>query len=350
MFVLASCYFAARPGGASQNSQSEANSFRDDFSVSKWGTNSSEYGVIWYQDGEYHMHATRGGYIVMYAPDTKDYATENATIGATVRSVYNNSPRSGYGVVVHGERKEGKLEDYGFLIYSGTNPQYKIIMHKRGTETKLVDWTPSVAIRTGASSNRLEIKIKDRKLDFYINGQFMTSISDNEGWLRGRVGFYTSETADIAFDDLEIVHVAEESGILDAVATKKELYPSDANAKSEIDNALKLAGEQKKRVMLIFGGNWCYDCHVLDRALHEGVAGTIVKDKFLLLHVDIGEGDKNLDLLKEYHIPLEKGVPAVAILDHDGRLLYSSGDGEFEAARRMMKKDLVHFLLQWQGQ
>ena len=141
-----------------------------------------------------------------------------------------------------------------------------------------------------------------------------------------------------------------DDGVLEPIITKKDLYPADADAKKEIDDTLKQATVEKKRVLLIFGGNWCYDCHVLDRALHEGVAGTIVKDKFLLLHVDIGEGDKNLDLLKEYHIPLEKGVPAVAILDHDGRLLYSSGDGEFEAARRMMKKDLVHFLLQWQGQ
>ena len=67
------------------------------------------------------------------------------------------------------------------------------------------------------------------------------------------------------------------------------------------------------------------------------------------MHVDIGEGDKNLDLLKQYKIPLEKGVPAVAILAGDGALLYSSGDGEFEAARRMMKKDLVAFLQRWKS-
>ena len=72
-----------------------------------------------------------------------------------------------------------------------------------------------------------------------------------------------------------------------------------------------------------------------------------MKESFVLVHVDIGEGDKNLDLLKKYKTPLEKGVPAVAILGGDGSLLYSSGDGEFEAARRMMKKDLVAFLQGW---
>lgn len=104
---------------------------------------------------------------------------------------------------------------------------------------------------------------------------------------------------------------------------------------------------EKKRVLLVFGGNWCYDCHVLDRALHEGSAAKVMKESFLLLHVDIGEGDKNLDLLKKYKIPLDKGVPAVAILRSDGGVVYSSGEGEFEAARKMMKKDLVAFLLRW---
>jgi thiol:disulfide interchange protein len=141
--------------------------------------------------------------------------------------------------------------------------------------------------------------------------------------------------------------VPNDDGLLDPVAGKTDLYPADA--KKKIAEALKLATADHKRVLLVFGANWCYDCHVLDRALHEGAAGQVVKESFLLVHVDIGEVDKNLDLAKQYKIPLEKGVPAVAILGSDGKLLYSSGDGEFEAARRMMKKDLVAFLLRWEG-
>ncbi|MEK6337432.1 MAG: thioredoxin family protein [Acidobacteriota bacterium] len=145
----------------------------------------------------------------------------------------------------------------------------------------------------------------------------------------------------------QTIHDAPERGILEPVTTKKDLYPADAKPKEEIERALKAAAELKKRVMLIFGANWCYDCHVLDRALHEGAAGKIVEKNFLLIHVDIGDGEKNPDLLKLYKIPLAKGVPAVAILTGEGKLIYSSGDGEFEAARSMMKKDLVAFLRRW---
>jgi len=135
--------------------------------------------------------------------------------------------------------------------------------------------------------------------------------------------------------------------VLEAPAVKKDLYPANANAKKEIAAALKRAARNHKRVMLVFGGNWCYDCHVLDRALHEGTAGKIMKMSFALVHVDIGEADKNLDLAKQYKIPLDKGVPAVAILRGDGQMIYSSGEGEFEAARSMMKQDLVTFLRRW---
>ena len=137
------------------------------------------------------------------------------------------------------------------------------------------------------------------------------------------------------------------NGVLDAVTPTPNLYPADANATREIEEAKQAAAEANKRILLVFGGNWCYDCHVLDKALHEGEAGQIVSESFLLIHVDIGEGEKNLDLVKLYKVPLDRGVPAVAILDATGKLLYSSGEGQFEAARRMMKKDLVAFLQKW---
>jgi thioredoxin 1 len=138
--------------------------------------------------------------------------------------------------------------------------------------------------------------------------------------------------------------------VLDSVSARADLYPADADAKKEIGEAISRAAVEHKRVLLIFGANWCYDCHVLDYALHDGDAGKILSENFLLVHVDIGEGEKNPDLLKTYKIPLDKGVPAVAILSGDGRLLYSSGDGEFEAARKMMKKDLLAFLKRWRPQ
>jgi hypothetical protein len=57
--------------------------------------------------------------------------------------------------------------------------------------------------------------------------------------------------------------------------------------------------------------------------------------------------DANLDLAQQYEIPLNKGVPAVAVLDEHGMLLYSQKSGEFEAMRRMETSAVTSFLLKW---
>jgi len=106
------------------------------------------------------------------------------------------------------------------------------------------------------------------------------------------------------------------------------------------------AGREHKRILLIFGGNWCYDCHVLDFALRETDAAPIVQRSFIVVHVDIGEGKLNPDLVSLYQIPLSRGVPALAVLDSDGKPLYSA-HGEFEKARSMDPDDLIAFLNKW---
>ena len=138
----------------------------------------------------------------------------------------------------------------------------------------------------------------------------------------------------------------DENEILQPPTTKKDLYPANVDANKEIDEALKDAERDHKRLLLIFGGNWCYDCHVLDQGLHQGRAGKIVAESFELVHVDVGEFNKNLEIVKKYNVPLDKGVPAIAVLDSKGKLLYSA-EGEFESARQMMRKQLVEFLLKW---
>ena len=138
----------------------------------------------------------------------------------------------------------------------------------------------------------------------------------------------------------------DENEILQPPTKKKDLYPANVDANKEIDEALKHAARDHKRVLLIFGGNWCYDCHVLDQGLHQGRAGKIVAESFELVHVDVGEFNKNLEIVKKYNVPLDKGVPAIAVLDSKGKLLYSA-EGEFESARQMMRKQLVEFLLKW---
>lgn len=191
----------------SNNSNVDVNlpsALTDNFSDPKWGTGNFDFGDIWYDNEEYHMRSKASTYLVMYAP-TNDYNTANANVSVTARSVDGTSPSSGFGLIVHGEKSSaGALEDYGLLIYTGTEPKYEIIKHKNGQQTAVVPWTVSRTIRTGTNPNQLEIRVRGAELTFYINNQYVDRISDTENFRRGVAGLYTSDTAEVAFDDLKI--------------------------------------------------------------------------------------------------------------------------------------------------
>ena len=133
-----------------------------------------------------------------------------------------------------------------------------------------------------------------------------------------------------------------------ALKPNPNLYPKDADAKTEIKEALAKAGKNHQRLILVFGGNWCYDCHVLEQAFHEPDVAPVVEKNFQIVHVDIGaEVKKNTDLVEQYKIPIDKGVPALAVLGPDGKLLYSQQGGEFESARSLDPDDVIAFLNKW---
>jgi thioredoxin-related protein len=134
---------------------------------------------------------------------------------------------------------------------------------------------------------------------------------------------------------------------LKAPAERKDLYPADADAQKEITEALATAAKSHKRVLLIFGGNWCYDCHVLDEAFHTPEIAPTLNHNFVVTHVDIGEYNKNLEIAKKYEVPLERGVPAAAVLESDGKLLFSQKNQEFEKARSLAPEDILAFLNKW---
>jgi hypothetical protein len=189
---------------SSNTNSTQPIALNDDFASEKWRTGTFQFGDIWYDDDEFHMRAKEKMYLVMYAP-SGEYTTENARVKVTARSVDGVSPVSGYGLIVHGEKAaDGTLEDYALLIYTGSEPQYQVVLHKNGLQKTLVPWTKSSIIRSGTSPNQLEIRSQADELSFYVNGRYLTRITDTENHKRGVAGLYTSETNEVAFDDLEI--------------------------------------------------------------------------------------------------------------------------------------------------
>ena len=132
-----------------------------------------------------------------------------------------------------------------------------------------------------------------------------------------------------------------------AQSAERHPYPPPAQARVDLSQALKNAAATHKRVILDFGGNWCPDCLVLDIYFHNEQNLPILTKNFVLVDVNIGEYDANLDLAKKYGVPLKKGVPALAVLSDQGRLLYTQKQGEFETMSRMDPAAVTRFLIQW---
>jgi thiol:disulfide interchange protein len=132
-------------------------------------------------------------------------------------------------------------------------------------------------------------------------------------------------------------------------AVKKHLYSADADPTADIAAAVKQAGLEHKRVILDFGGDWCGDCQVLDIYLHQEPNLELFEKNFVLVHVDIGHFDKNVDITEKYGVPLKKGVPALAVLDGHGKVLYSQQAAEFGDMRYMQPTSVTEFLNRWKA-
>lgn len=132
-----------------------------------------------------------------------------------------------------------------------------------------------------------------------------------------------------------------------AYSAARDVYPDPAQAKADLEAALKTAAETHKRILLDFGGNWCGDCIVLDMYFHNAANQPILDANYVLVHVNVGHMDENLEIARQYNIPLEKGVPALAVLTEKGKLLYSQKNGQFESMRRMEPSAVTQFLVQW---
>jgi thiol:disulfide interchange protein len=132
-----------------------------------------------------------------------------------------------------------------------------------------------------------------------------------------------------------------------AFGAPHDIYPDPAQAHGDLAAALKQAAATHKRVLVDFGGNWCPDCRALDLYFHDAANLKALEAGFVLVHVNIGHMDQNLDIARRFEIPLNKGVPALAVLNERGTLLYSQKGGEFEAMRTLQSSSVTGFLAQW---
>ena len=121
-------------------------------------------------------------------------------------------------------------------------------------------------------------------------------------------------------------------------------YNEAADARQDIRQALSLAAQSGKSVIVVFGANWCGDCKVLDLAMKRGASASFVAREFEFVKVDVGRFDRNVAVAESYGVPLKNGIPAVVILSAANKILYVTRGGELADARSMGENGIYDFL------
>ena len=127
---------------------------------------------------------------------------------------------------------------------------------------------------------------------------------------------------------------------------RRHIYPDVSAAHADLEAGIRKAARTHKRVLVDFGGDWCGDCQVLDYYFQQPPNESLLEQNFVLVHINVGRIENNLDIGEKYGVPLKKGVPALAILDSHGKLLYAQ-HGEFEKMRVVDPQEITAFLNTW---
>lgn len=124
-------------------------------------------------------------------------------------------------------------------------------------------------------------------------------------------------------------------------------YDENADASAEIARALERARSDGKRVLVLFGGNWCKWCRRLEHTLrNEPRVRDAIAAGFHVVHVDTGarRSGRNAAINERYGNPMQHGLPVLVVLRPDGQLHTTQETGALERGDRHDPERVLAFL------
>ncbi len=122
-------------------------------------------------------------------------------------------------------------------------------------------------------------------------------------------------------------------------------YDPPEAAAPAITAAKQQAKKDQRAVLLVFGADWCKDCRVLESEMAKPELAAKLAARYQVVKVNVGRFDRNTDLAERYGVPLKKGIPAVAVIAPDDKVLAATAAGELASARSMSSEGIAGFLL-----
>ena len=122
---------------------------------------------------------------------------------------------------------------------------------------------------------------------------------------------------------------------------RKEIYDPTANAKQVIADAISKAKKEDKNILVIWGGNWCGWCHILnDLFENNNEINTVLNEKYIRVPID---SRINKRLIEEMKVQTE-GVPYLTLLDANGKKIKDQSTVPFEVGSKHDPKKVLAFL------
>jgi thioredoxin-related protein len=132
---------------------------------------------------------------------------------------------------------------------------------------------------------------------------------------------------------------AEQSG-----ATRAPIYETDGKGMQRVKEALLLAKQDNKRVLLLIGGNWCGWCYKLHDLFEQNAEiHTLLQAGYGVVAIDEA-ADK--EVLKKWRIQ-PRGYPYLTILDAAGNKLIDQETASLEKGPVHDPEKVLPFLTQW---
>jgi len=82
--------------------------------------------------------------------------------------------------------------------------------------------------------------------------------------------------------------------------------------------------------------------------MHKPELAALLAASFVVVEINVGRYDKNLDLAQKYYVPIKRGIPSLGVLDSRGALLYATDQGQFADARHMSYESIKDFFIKWE--
>jgi thiol:disulfide interchange protein len=129
--------------------------------------------------------------------------------------------------------------------------------------------------------------------------------------------------------------------------TSSAVYDEGADGEKQIAEALAAAKPEGKRVLLQFGANWCGWCVKLHKLFHDDAAiAAELKAHYVVVAVDVNRGhNKAVDT--RLGNPSYLGLPALVVLDAEGKQLKTQDSSELEQGSGHSQAKVLAFLKTW---